>query len=886
MSHYILNCKRLNNKLRFNRNGMKKSPIFFYFVFFLFFMYCLIGAAERELPQKIGFHKAQYDENGKLLPWIPWSRALVKEMNWYQNCPKGKKGYPVFFYATFMDENYKSYRTDFIPATQLGMGIISYIKYYYYTGRADPKILKTARLMGDFIINETLTPDKGAYPRFTRSTGHNSDLPITKSAQGDEKLGQYVIEPDKGGIAGYALLRLYEVTKEEKYLNQALHNADVLVENMRQGDAQHSPWPFRVDAVSGKYWGERSANMVYILRLFDKLLEHGHSRFRPPRVKLWNWIRYYQIPAPDNRDESLWVQFFEDMSPEDNRNSWAPLNTARYLIEKKVALDLDWKELARQCIEFAMKHFSLQRPGGVTLMGEQDVDKREWGGACSTLGGVAAMFYAAGGGEKYKEIAYRNLKWVSYFIDNDGGSAALCGAKGWKKGSWQEDCHTDVVHNFLDAMKAVPQWKVYRFEKKKLSLPKNLQNLTNTKIICSHKARYDKNGILLPWTSWKDALQREMNWYLRSPKVNGYPSFMVYTFMDGDYKLFRDWATLIPATQNGMGIISYLKYYRYDGRKDKRVLNFARYMGDYLIKEALTPNEGKYPRITRSTGFAGVAPQPADCGCQRDLPYETEPDKAGIAGYALLMLYDETGEKSYLDQALQNARVLAVNQRKGGAHRSPWPFRVDYRSGKARGEVAGNMAYILRLFDGLIEKGYNEFINPRKLLWNWIVNYQLPNLKEDGMLWVQFFEDHEEGDNRTAWAPLNLARYLLEKQEAIDPQWREHSKMLIDFVNKNFTSVIDGVPICGEQDYDKSPWGGILSTYGAVLAMYGKTLGNDEYKGVAYQVLNYGLYAIFSDGSVSERSDRYQKGVWQEDCHTDVIHNYIDAIRVYPEWGK
>ena len=865
---------------------MKRAVIFP----FLLFLFIIISSANvllsQNLPQKIGFHKAVYDEQGKLLPWIPWSRALVKEMNWYQNCPAGKKGYPVFFYATFMDENYKAYRSDFIPATQLGMGIISYIKYYYYTGRADPIILKTARLMGDFIINETLTPDKGAYPRFTRSTGHNTDLPVKKSAQGDEKLGAYVIEPDKGGIAGYALARLYEVTREEKYLRQALHNADVLVKNMRQGNAERSPWPFRVDAIDGKYWGERSGNMVYILRLFDKLLDLGYSRFRGPRESLWRWIKYYQIPAPDDRKENLWVQFFEDMSPDNNRNSWAPLNTARYLIEKKEVLDRNWKEMAAQCIDFAMRHFSLQRPGGVTLMGEQDVDKREWGGACSTLGGVAAMFYAAGGGEKYKEIAYRNLNWVSYFIDSDGGPAALCGAKGWKKGSWQEDCHTDVVHNFLDAMKAVPEWKIYRFEKEKLALPENLRNLENSKIICSHKARYDKNGMLLPWTSWKDALQREMNWYLKSPLVNGYPAFTVYTFMDGNYKLFRDWATLIPATQNGMGIISYLKYYRFIHKKDQQVLKYARYMGDYLVKEALTPAEGKYPRFSRSTGWAAAAPQPPDCGCQRDLPYEVQPDKAGIAGYALLMLYDETKEKSYLQQALQNARVLAQNQRDGDASHSPWPFRVDYRTGRARGEVAGNMAYILRLFDGLIDLGYDEFQAPRQKLWQWIVEYQLPNLKEDGMLWVQFFEDHEEEDNRTAWAPLNLARYLLEKRDKIDAQWRQHSKMLIDFVNKNFTSVRDGVPICGEQDYDKNPWGGILSTYGAVLAMYSKATGTDEYKGTAYQVLNYGLYAIFDDGSVSERSDRLQKGVWQEDCHTDKIHNYMDAVSAYPEWGK
>ncbi len=112
---------------------MKNLIIFNFLISIVLTLSFPLNGFADDLPETIGFHKAVYDENGKLLPWTPWSRALVKEMNWYLNCPVGKKGYPVFLYTTFMDENYKSYRTDFIPATQLSMGIISYIKYFYYT---------------------------------------------------------------------------------------------------------------------------------------------------------------------------------------------------------------------------------------------------------------------------------------------------------------------------------------------------------------------------------------------------------------------------------------------------------------------------------------------------------------------------------------------------------------------------------------------------------------------------------------------------------------------------------------------------------------------------------------------------------------------------------
>ncbi len=414
-------------------------------------------------PARVGFHQAIYDADGKLAPWTSWDDAIKREMTWYLNCPLGAHGYPVFVYSTFMDGRYKPTNTEVIPATQNGMGIISYLKYWEYTGRSNPKVLEWARKMGDYLVRESLTPDRGPYSRFTRSTGRHTDFPIKLSAQGDATFGSNVIEPDKGGIAGYALIKLFNVTGDQRYRDQALQNAECLVRNMRHGDVRHSPWPFRVDSVTGQRWGDRSANMVYILRLFDELIALGHGEFQSPRTALWGWIKAYQIPADNQRDKNLWVQFFEDHTEEDNRNSWAPLEMARYLIEKKEALDPDWSKDAERLIEFAVNHFSTLGPGGVLTVAEQDGDMRPWGGACSKLGGVAAMFYAAGGGEKYRDMAYRNLTWMTYHIDQDGCPTELTGLSNLKRGGWQEDCHTDVIHNFMDAFEAVPEWGLAKF---------------------------------------------------------------------------------------------------------------------------------------------------------------------------------------------------------------------------------------------------------------------------------------------------------------------------------------------------------------------------------------------------------------------------------------
>jgi hypothetical protein len=404
--------------------------------------------------------------------------------------------------------------------------------------------------------------------------------------------------------------------------------------------------------------------------------------------------------------------------------------------------------------------------------------------------------------------------------------------------------------------------------------------------IATHEVRFDAQGRLLPWTSWNTALDREMRFYQQCPEEHGYPRFISVTFLDGAWKPKPDRADTIPATQDGMGILSYLKFYEVHGKRDDEYLKTARAMGDYLVNEAVTPDSGKYPLFTRSTGKRGNFPQPPDCGSQSDRPYEIEPDKGGLAGYALFALYKATGDEKYLAPALHNANLLSFNQVAGNASHSPWPFRADYRTGEVRGPVSGNMTYILRLYDVLIAEGDKEFVKPRAALWQWIKTYQIPSAASDGALFAQFFEDHDTPTNRTAWAPLNLARYLLERRDALDPEWQTDAGTLIEFVRRNFTHKEFGVTVCHEQDEDKDAWGGVNSTYGAVLALYAKAIGSAELASEARQALNFTLYSVDEKGRPRDLFKNPGLGGWQEDAHTDVIHNYVDALHAFPEWGN
>jgi hypothetical protein len=399
-----------------------------------------------------------------------------------------------------------------------------------------------------------------------------------------------------------------------------------------------------------------------------------------------------------------------------------------------------------------------------------------------------------------------------------------------------------------------------------------------------HAVRLDA-GRLAPWTSWNSALDLEMNFYQQCPADRGYPRFAHVTFLDAAWQPHADRTDTIPATQNGMGILSYLKFHALRGRRDPRMLRTACALGDFLVHETLTPDLGKYPRFTRSTGKRDQFPLQPDAGSQADRPHEIEPDKGGIAGFALLQLFESCGEQRYLDQALQNARVLAANQEAGDATRSPWPFRADYRGGEGRGSVSGNMTYILRLYDALLARGHAEFATPRSRLWAWILHHQIPSASGDGALFAQFFEDHDTPTNRTAWAPLNLARYLLEGKERLHAGWRAACGSLIEFVRRDFTHVELGVTVCHEQDEDREAWGGINATYGAVVAQFANAVGSAALADEAREALNFTLYSIDELGRPRDLGKSAAAGGWQEDAHTDVIHNYVDALRAFPAWG-
>ena len=356
----------------------------------------------------------------------------------------------------------------------------------------------------------------------------------------------------------------------------------------------------------------------------------------------------------------------------------------------------------------------------------------------------------------------------------------------------------------------------------------------------THTPVYGPHGILLPWTPWNVLVEREMNWYLKCPIEHGYPRFVYMTFMDGDYKPLRARRSFIPCMQNGMGIISYLKYYAWTGESNPKMLEFARYMGDYLVKESLTPG---HRQVSALHALHRHAREVSSASGLRHAGRQAIRDRARQGRHRRLRarasLRADQGQEVLRSGSAERARPGRQH-----GHGDLHAFALAVPRGLPYGRVSAarfpaNMSFNLRLFDKLIEHGYPEFREPRAKLWTWIKNYQIPNLKDGSALGAVLRGSRGAGQSQrlVASQPGTLPD---RKEGGARPRLAARCQGAHRLLDRQLSpSIRTGVPVCGEQTYDKDPWGGVLSTYGAVLAMYAAATGSHEYKALAYQALNY-----------------------------------------------
>ncbi len=393
------------------------------------------------------------DDNG------PFEYIIGLNAEWWENAPF-VAGFPIWCTAAEVTPVYGQ-STGAIPGSACYFAIMACLRYYVYTG--DTSFLSLAVRTGNFIVEHDLTSSAFVkYPSFpyaVGSTGSINPLGFGHPDDDDPRNPIYSIQPDKGAMLGVALLELFKITGDSRYLKTSVNIANCLSDNAVTGTAENSPWPMRVMADDGSTFdGVFDGNASFSCRLFDELLrigQSGNGKYKATRDSVWKWLKE-QVIAYD--DASKWMHFFEDHSgSEFNPTQINALETVRYLLEKKNQVDPDWFNLSLKIINQVTRRWAVTSMAndGYVSIAEQESDHTPFNSHAARYGSILAMFSEAGAGTAYADTAYHSLCYSAYSVEDDGFTSTFYN---FNTMAWTTDSFGDFLYHFMEAMAAVPQW--------------------------------------------------------------------------------------------------------------------------------------------------------------------------------------------------------------------------------------------------------------------------------------------------------------------------------------------------------------------------------------------------------------------------------------------
>lgn len=419
-----------------------------------------------------------------------------------------------------------------------------------------------------------------------------------------------------------------------------------------------------------------------------------------------------------------------------------------------------------------------------------------------------------------------------------------------------------------------------------------------------HDAVLDSQGKLLAWYHPEQNLGYDkvlrLGWDYLEHKVPNDPKtglkvYLVNAVFDAKTSLGTNWQGN-PASTFGQFVDSVVAWYPYSG--DEEAIAVVRSMLDHQIAHGTTPADWAWPKVP----FATTRKNDPEYGrAIRGMPVDfyggIETDKVGELGIGYVLFYELTGDKKYLDAGIACADALAAHIRSGDESHTPWPFRLDARTGNViNGEEYGGMIVApVRLFSELIriKKGNVARYEPaRKMAWQWILRYPMKNNR-----WSGYFEDVGKDTNNVNQAlPTMTAYYILSSPDpaAIDPHWTGDVGHLLDWVRHKFgRGPYLGAWAIDEQgappDYNgccsRAGLASDTSRWAAINAMYYEKTGDLQAREDAFRSLNYATYFADDQGRIACCGLDYADSYWFDDGYADHIRHYLWAMAAIPDFA-
>ena len=448
-------------------------------VVFLTVLAASVLQARDGVNAQLPWHEPVVDSQGRLLAWYEPHKNQgydkVLRLGWdfiehkVPNDTRTHTGLKIYLInSVFDDQTLQGNNWQHNPAMVYGSFVDSLMSWYPYSG--DEEAVRVVQGMLDYELAHGTTPADWNWPNVPFATSCDDQPEYGRCIQDMPREFYGGIETDKLGELGTGYVLFYEMTGDRKYLTAALHSAEALAGHARDGDAEHTPWPFRVDARTGQVLaGEEYGGIITSsLRLLDELIrlhEGDAAAFTRTRDMAWKWLLHYPLRRGPAYDK--WSGYFEDVPKNTNNvNQAAPTYTAYYLLTRpnRAAIDRDWANHVGHLIDWVRTTL-----GSGPFFGAWGIDEQGapplYHGCCSRAGlgsdtsrwgAINALYYEQTGDAQSKENAFRSLNYATYFTAADG-RVSCCG-EGFGGQYWFSDGYSDYLRHFNWAMGAVPQW--------------------------------------------------------------------------------------------------------------------------------------------------------------------------------------------------------------------------------------------------------------------------------------------------------------------------------------------------------------------------------------------------------------------------------------------
>ncbi len=436
--------------------------------------------AQEYVNAQLPWHSPVLDAQGRLLAWYHPEKNQgydqVLKLGWdfiEHKVPadsRHKTGLKIYLInSVFHDLSLQGYNWQHNPAMVFGSFVDSLVGWYPYSG--DEEAILVLRGMLDHQLAHGTTPAEWEWARVPFATSCDDQPDYGHCIQDMPREFYGGVETDKIGELGMGYVLFYEMTGGREYLDAALQCGQALAKHVRPGDAEHTPWPFRVNAHTGEVLGgeEYGGIVTSSLRLFDELLRlkvGDTAGFRKARDLAWAWVLEHPL-SRRSRAYDKWSGYFEDVAKDtENVNQAAPTYTAYYLLTRPdpAGADKDWSNHVGHLIDWVRKTL-----GRGPYFGAWGIDEQgrppTYMGCCSRAGlgsdtsrwaAINALYFEKTGDAQAREDAFRSLNYATYFAASDG-KISCCGI-GFDGQYWFSDGYSDYLRHFNWAMGAIPEF--------------------------------------------------------------------------------------------------------------------------------------------------------------------------------------------------------------------------------------------------------------------------------------------------------------------------------------------------------------------------------------------------------------------------------------------